>query len=309
MPDNITRMEIVPLRKAFHNEPQNFTTWLETHIEALCDRIGMQLSVVQRENAVGDFNVDLLCEDENSRPVIVENQLERTNHDHLGKLLTYMVNLDAAAAIWITSEPRAEHQKVIEWLNESTPADIAFFLVRVEAIRIGDSPYAPLFTVLVAPDTQTKEIGEKKKEWAERHVNRLEFWTQLLDKAKAKTRLFSGISPGRYGWLGVGAGRSGITFNFVIWKDDGGVELYIDHDRDTGAGNKDIFDKLHSQKAAIEKDFGQELEWERLDDKRASRIRKRIGFGGLAEPSSWSQLQDEMVATMLKLESALRPRM
>ncbi|HRS00819.1 MAG TPA: DUF4268 domain-containing protein, partial [Candidatus Sumerlaeia bacterium] len=105
-----------------------------------------ELSVVQREKEVGEFNVDLLCEDNDGHYVIIENQLERTDHDHLGKLLTYLVNLEASMAIWITSAPRPEHQKVIDWLNESTGENISFYLVKVEATKIGDSPYAPLFT-------------------------------------------------------------------------------------------------------------------------------------------------------------------
>lgn len=304
----VSRLEIESIRKAFQKEDRHFTTWLEEHIEALAERLGLQLTVDQREKEVGDFNVDLLCEDADGRPVIIENQLERTDHDHLGKVLTYLVNLDASTAIWLTTEPRTEHQKVIDWLNESTAADMKFYLVKVEATRIGDSPYAPLFTVLSRPDKQTKEVGEKKKEWADRHFNREEFWKGLLEKSKEKTKLFSNISPSRYHWIGTGSGKSGATFNYVILMDWASVELYIDHDRDTGKKNKMIFDALHTQKEAIEKEIGSSLEWERLDDKRASRIRKRFENGGLASPDSWSALQDAMIDAMIRFDKALRPR-
>jgi hypothetical protein len=307
--DLIGRLEMLPIRQVFPKEAQHFTTWLETHIEVLSERVGIPLTVIQREKEVGDFNVDLLCEDSDGKPVIIENQVERTDHDHLGKLLTYLVNLDASTAIWVTSEPRVEHQKVIDWLNESTPADIAFFLVKVEAVRIGQSPFAPLFTILAAPDRQTKEVGEKKKEWAERHTHRHEFWISLLDKCREKTKLFSNISPGRYHWLGTGAGKSGLSFNFVIVMDYGGIELYIDNDKDTGQKNKAIFDALYSEKVSIEREFGAELEWERLDDKRASRIRKRFMVGGLATPDNWAALQDSMIDAMVRLEKALKPRL
>jgi len=110
--DDIGRVEILPIRKAFPKEAHNFTKWLENHIESLADRLDMTLTVIQREKAVGDFNVDLLCEDGAQRPVIIENQLERTDHDHLGKLLTYLVNLGASTAIWVTSDPRPEHERV-----------------------------------------------------------------------------------------------------------------------------------------------------------------------------------------------------
>src|SRR5436309_2499651 len=305
----IGRLEIESIRKAFPKEAGDFTRYLESHIEGLADRVGIKLTLDQREQAVGDFNVDLLCEDADGRPVIIENQLQKTDHDHLGKLLTYLVNLAASTAIWVTTEPRLEHQKVIDWLNESTPADLSFYLVKVEAARIGDSPLAPLFTVLAGPDKQTKEVGEKKKEWAERHFKRVEFWKGLLENSKEKTKLFSNISPGRSNWIGTGAGKSGVSFTYVISMDWAGAELYIDYDHDTGEKNKAIFDALYAQKDAIEKEFGGPLDWERLDDKRASRIRKRFTDGGLTSPDTWPGLQEEMIDAMIRLDKALRPRL
>ena len=307
--EHIPHLEFKPIRQLFKGEAQHFTTWLEQNLEVLSERLGIELSVVQREKAVGDFNVDLLCEDPAGRPVIVENQLEKTNHDHLGKLLTYLVNLDARAAIWVTGEPRPEHQRVIDWLNENTAADLAFYLVKVEAVRIGKSPPAPLFTVLAGPSEGIKDIGKKKKQWADRHLKNMEFWKGLLDKSKARTRLFANISPGRRYWLGTGAGRSGVAFNYVVLMDEASVELYIHHDHETGAKNKAIFDALAAQKQAIEREFGGRLEWERLDNRQASRIRKRFMDGGLAEPETWSQLQDEMIDAMIRLDKALRGRL
>jgi hypothetical protein len=305
----IGRLEFGSVRDVFRDEARHFTTWLEQHLDVLGERLGIELNAVQREKAVGDFNVDLLCEDSSGHAVIIENQLEKTDHDHLGKLLTYLVNLDAHTAIWVTGDPRAEHQKVVEWLNENTAADVSFFLVKVETVRIGDSPAAPLFTILAGPNEQAKELGENKKEWAERHVKRLEFWTGLLEKSKEKTKLFANIGPGRNSWLGTGAGKSGVSFTYVVVMDCASVELYIDHDHETGAKNKAIFDALRNQKTAIESEFGSPLEWERLDDKRASRIRKRFANGGLARPETWPTLQDEMIDAMIRLNDALRGRL
>ena len=305
----ISPVEVVPVRKAFPKEAGHFTPWLAEHIDALGDRLGVKLVLEQREKSVGDFNVDLLCADGNGRPVIIENQLERTSHDHLGKLLTYLVNLEASMAIWVTTDPRNEHQKVIEWLNENTPHDISFYLVKIEALRIGTSPFAPYFSVLARPDEQAKEVGEKKKEWADRHFKRLEFWKGLLKKSKEKTKLHSGLSPSRYHWIGTGAGKSGVGFNYEILNDSGVVELYIDHDKESAKGNKAIFDALRLHKRTIEKEFGSALSWERLDEKRACRIAKRFTIGGLADPESWSGLQDKMIAAMIKLERALRPQL
>lgn len=306
----VGHLKTVPIRQAFKGEARDFTTWLEVHIEALAERIDVVLSNPQREVDAGDFAVDLVCEDGEGRPVIIEKQLEKTNHDHLGKLLTYLVNRDASTAIWIATEPRPEHQKVVDWLNESTPANISFYLVKVEAVRVDDSRLAPLFTVVSRPDEKAKEIGEKKKEWADRHYKRMDFWKSLLTKCGEKTRLFSAISPSRYHWIGIGAGKSGVTFNFTVLNKRASVELYIDHDRETGKGNKAIFDALQADKSGIEKDFGEPLSWERLDNgTRACRIAKVFNDGGLMKPETWSSLQDIMIDAMIRLDRSLRKRL
>ncbi len=306
---SIGQLEIVPIREAFRHEALDFTTWLERNIEALADRVDLELTVLEREKAVGTFTVDLVCEDSSGRLVIIENQFEKTDHDHLGKLLTYLVNLDAKAAIWVTPEVRPEHERVIDWLNEMTGADTAFYLVRIEAVRIGDSPYAPLFTVLAGPDEETKEVGEKKKEWAERHHKRLEFWTGLLQKVRERgVGLFANITPSRDHWLSTGAGKGGVRLAYLIWKDSAGIELYID----TGdqERNKEIFDALHTDREAIERELGNSLDWQRLDDKRASRVVKVWWEqGSLNEPEKWDQLQDMMIDAMTHFDEAFRKRL
>jgi len=279
---SIGQIQIEAIKTAFPKEASHLTTWLEQHIDVLCERLGIVLTVVQREAKVGSFNVDLLCEDENGHPAVVENQIEQTDHDHLGKLLTYLVNMEAATAVWVTSYARPEHEKVIDWLNESTPAGISFYLVRAEAVRIDQSDPAPLFTVVAGPSEQIKKQGNEKKDWAERHYRRVEFWKRLLEKSKGQTTLFANISPGTNHWISTGVGRSGITLSYLILKDQGGLELYIDCDSDmAGARNKAIFDALHEQKTAIEQEYGKPLEWQRLDSKRASKIRSTVSGGGL----------------------------
>lgn len=304
---DIGKIEIVPIRQAFGHEAANFTVWMEQNIDALSERIGIKLTVLERERSVGSFSLDLFCEDENGDAVIIENQLERTDHDHLGKLLTYMINLEAKTAIWVATEVRPEHQRVIDWLNEATGANTSFYFVKVEAIRIGLSPYAPLFTVLSRPDEQTREIGEQKKELAERHGIRKEFWTQLLERSRYKTDLGSSRSPTHDHWLSLATGRSGINFNYLILKDGAAIDMYIDvgdYER-----NKAIFDELFRNKEAIEAEFGDELEWRRLDDKRASRIvRVFKDQGSLRERENWDALQDTLIDAMIRFDSTLRKR-
>jgi aromatic ring-cleaving dioxygenase len=305
----VGRLEIEPIRKAFPNEARHFTTWMEEHIDALGERLGLRLTVVQREKGAGAFAADLECEGPDGQRVIVENQLEPTDHDHPGKLLTYLVNLDGAAAIWVTSDPRPEHQKVIDWLNEATPANIAFYLVRAEAVRIGGSAAAPLFTVVAGPSSAGKVAGHERREWAERPSKHVDFWKSLLERSKERTKLFAGKTPGRDYWIAISAGRAGVIFSYTIRQADAGVELFIDHDKTTGEKNKAIFDALFAQKETIERDFGGPLEWQRLDHRRASRILARVTGGGFADPSTWPHIQDRMIDSMVRFYEAVKPRL
>jgi hypothetical protein len=308
--EQIKSLEIRPLREAFPKEAYHFTKWLGANIKALSHRLGMELTVVQTEKSAGDFSADILCEDAGGHPVIIENQLEPTDHKHLGQLITYLVNLEAHTAIWVASEPRPEHEKVIHWLNESTPSNISFNLVKVEAIRIGNSPYAPLFTVMAGPDAIAKEIGEKKKEWADRHYKCQDFWKGLLARSKVKTRLFSNISPGGKSFLSASAGKSGFGYNYYIGTQGAAVDFYIDFGPTAGSQkNKDTFDIFYTQKDEIEAEIGVPLDWLRNESKQSSRIVRRFEGVGLNNPDSWPTLQEDMIEMMIRFDKVLRPRM
>lgn len=307
-PEAVTQLDVRPLREAFPKEAQHFTKWLESNVDALGKRIGLTLTVVQREQAVGDFNVDLVCTEAGGRRVIVENQLERTDHTHLGQVLTYLVNLDAQIAVWVTAEARPEHQKVVAWLNESTPADVSFYLVKVEAVRIGSSPFAPLFTLIARPDQQAKEIGEQKKEWAEGSRTRSAFWQQLIERSKGKTPLFANVNPGTNSWLDTGVGRSGFVLEYYIEKDCGKVSLYIDHGRGSAEKNRAYLAALKAEQGDIESEFGGALQWVVPPNKQYTCIVERLDIGGLAEPDTWPVLQDAMIDAMIRLDKAVRRR-
>lgn len=304
----IARLTRVPLREVWRHEALDFTHWLAENLDLLSEPTGLRLSLVQVEAAAGDFAVDILAEDGDGNLVVIENQLERTDHDHLGKLITYLSNHDAKTAIWITSQPRPEHEKAVHWLNETLPDDTSFYLLQVEAVRIDASPPAPLFTVIAGPSAESRQIGEQRKELARRHVLRKEFWGGLLKKAKEKSSLFANISPSIDNWVSAGAGKSGLAWNYVVLKDHARVELYID----TGNSekNKSYFDTLLQHKEDIESRFGAPLEWQRLDEKRAARIAYLIReHGGLYDQENWNALQDAMIEAMERLENALKPHL
>jgi hypothetical protein len=302
----IGKLQRVSLRDVWKHEATDFTKWLQDNIDVLSEVIDLDLSNPESEQSAGAFSVDIVAEDESGNPVIIENQLGKSDHDHLGKILTYLVAMAAKTAIWIVADPRPEHVSTITWLNESSSAN--FYLLKLEAIRIGDSAHAPLLTLIVGPSDAGKRVGKTKLEIAERYVIRERFWAQLLSLAKQKTKLHSNISPTQQNWLGTSAGKRGLGFNYVLRKNEGQVELYIDLGKDRDEDNKAIFDKFFNYKDEIEKSFAEPLEWERLEGKRACRIRKRILFGGYRdEEEKWPQIHEAMVDAMIRLEKALRP--
>lgn len=301
----IGKLERVPLRDVWKHEAYDFTRWLQDNIDVLGEVVDFSLSNAEPEQSAGVFSVDLVAEDESGNPVVIENQLEKSNHDHLGKLITYLTALGAKKAIWLVADPRPEHVGAIAWLNESSSAD--FYLLKVEAVQIGNSSRAPLLTLIVGPSKESREVGDTKKELAERHIIRKRFWKKLLEKAKEKTKLHANLSPGYSNWCGAGAGKSGLAFNYIANKSEWWTELYIDRGKENAEENMAIFDSLVEQKKAIEQVFGQQLEWQRLESKRACRIRSRVQSGGYRDEDQWQQIQDAMIDSMIRMEKAFKP--
>lgn len=300
----IGKLERVPLRDVWDDEAQNFTPWLKAHIDILNEvleheEIDIYLTKVNIEQNEGDFSVDMVAKTDSGEIVIIENQLEQSDHDHLGKIITYLTSIGAKNAIWINSYPRSEHIKAINWLNESTNA--YFYLFKLEAIKIDESNHAPLLTLIVGKN-------KEKKERSPRDIIRYEFWDSLLKLAPTKTSLHSRISPSFGSFISVTAAapKAGLFFQYDILMHSAKVELYIDAGHKTK--NKNIYDKLEKNRIQIEIDFGGQLEWNRLEDKKACRIMKTLENVGYSdEKDKWPELQKAMVEAMMRLETALRP--
>ena len=302
----IGKLEKVPIRDIWKNEAKDFSQWLEQNIDILGESLDLSLSVVDREHKAGIFSVDLLAEDGAANRVIIENQLEKTDHDHLGKVITYLTSLEAKTAIWICSSPRQEHIKAIEWLNEFTPADVSFYIVQIEGVRIGNSDPAPLFSVICAPSEEGKELGSTKKEMAERDKKRFDFWKLLLEKANQRTYLHAGRNPRATNWISAGAGKTGLSYDYGVTNNSCSVVLYIDRGKDEKETNRKIFHSLLSKRDIIEKDFGGDLTWKCEDERRSCTIWWTSKTGGLKDEKKWGKIQDEMIDAMIRFERALR---
>ena len=188
----IAKLERVDLRQVWKHEAYDFTRWLEDNIDVLNEATDLSLVNVEREKSAGSFNVDLVAEDEGGDKVIIENQISKSDHDHLGKIITYLTAMDAHTAVWIVAEPRPEHVAAVAWLNNSTRS-AKFYLLKVEAVRIGSSPPAPLLTLIVGPSAETEGVARAKEQFAERYDTRQRWWSMLVARPDAK--LHAHITP------------------------------------------------------------------------------------------------------------------
>ena len=301
---NISRLQRVPLRTVWPHEAYDFTQWLQENIDVLNVALDLNLVNVEREQAAGSFSIDLVAEDEGGGTVIIENQLEKSNHDHLGKVITYLTALSARAAIWIVAEPRPEHVAAIAWLNESTGAD--FYLVKLEAVRIGDSLPAPILTLIVGP-SEDNTVRVEREVISERYHIRQSYWRKMVTNPRAT--LHSHISPSSYSWIGTSSGVRGLNLNYAVTQDQSSAELYIDRGRDSQEQNKSIFDQLFAHRQQIDLAIGKEVSWERLNERRACRIKITVQGGYRSPESDWNEIQNNMADAMNALSHAISPHL
>lgn len=301
----IERIQRLPVRSIWQYEDRDFTTWLVKNIDVLKEVIGEELINPEREQSTGNFNVDIKAEDAAGNIVVIENQLTKSDHDHLGKLITYLSSFDAKKAIWIVTEPRQEHIKAVTWLNEGYACD--FYLLKLEGIKIGDSRPAPLITKIVGPSEEGKTVGAAKKEHSERDKSRLDFWTKLLKRSKEKHPLFNTISPTRDAWIGVTSGVPGIQYCYWLNQHGIRIELRIDRGANSDEENLILLHKLKENQAAIETEFGEALIWDELESYRVCAIRKQLEIGGYKSPEKeWESIIDKVTDYMIKLELATK---
>ncbi len=300
----IGKLERVPLRDVFPHEARSLTKWLLENPDILSEATGRIVQLHEREHSIGSFSADLVGEDGDENIVVVENQLEKSNHDHLGKLLTYVSGKDAKCAIWIVSEARPEHLNAINWLNEAGLC--AFYLFRIEAVKIGESDPAPLLTKITGPSEELLAAGQEKKQLAQRHIERTEFWSDLLPQSNKKTSLFANVSSGPYGYLWGASGTSNTGYVYRLTGNDIRVELYFGNP--DSEWNRSLFTKFLEHRKQIEDVFGQQLDWDDMGTAKACRIRHILNLGGYKnDRAQWPTIIEQAIDAMVRLEKTTRP--
>jgi len=315
MPE-LGRLQRTDPRDVWTSEPYHFTPWLRENVALLGEAVGLEIDAeVRQEVPVGLFSADLLGTDlGTSATVLIENQLEQTDHDHLGKLITYASGLDARVLIWVSTRVREEHRQALIWLNESTREEISFFGVEVELLVVDASLPAPHFSVVVEPNEWQKQAASSSSAPTERGERYRAFWRRALEELLRRDPGATTASPDRVppnNWYGISIGRSGFQDNFVFgWESGEGshvrVELYIDVGDQIQ--NKAIFDLLLEDRKEIEAELGEPLKWTRRDDIRASRIYvSRPGSIDLPD-EELDEVLDWGAERMLRLRRVFGPR-
>jgi hypothetical protein len=309
MKAQLSHLVRVPLREAWKHEAGDFTPWLAEadNLNHLSDALGLgELELVATEHWVGDFKLDILCTDGTDQ-VIIENQLERTNHSHLGQLITYAAGIDAKKVVWVAEAFRPEHVAALEFLNQNTTEDLNFFAVEVELYRIGESPLAPKFEVVVKPNEWAKAGREQAKAASSTTPTKqrqLKFWLALVEALRARAPGIKPQKPRPQHWLQISLGRSGFLLSPTASQKDSrlGVEVYINH-----ADSKQMFELLQQQRNSIETAVGSGLDWQQLPDAHACRIALYRPECPLDDESRWPEYLAWMTEQVVRMSAAFRP--
>ncbi|MCW5590856.1 MAG: DUF4268 domain-containing protein [Burkholderiales bacterium] len=311
------RLEKVDLRKYWESESSDFTPWLarEDNIALLSEALGMELEVEDVEKDVGTFRADILCKDiATDKGVLIENQLEKTNHGHLGQIITYAAGLDVRTVVWIARTFTEEHREALIWLNEVSQDGLRFFGLEIELWKIGESAPAPKFNIVAKPNDWAKAVRGKAEEGgiSEWNQGRLEFWSLFCDLARKKGTKVRVPEPRPRPYMRFTLGRSGIsisavasTFNTETNKFGLGelrAQLLIQNRNAQAA-----FHALMKDREQIEKDFGGKLEWSESEEVNRRRIFVRRD-ADVENKAHWPEQAEWLLAQVENLHRSLAHR-
>ena len=291
------------LRMIWPHEANSFTKWLtkEENLSKLGEDIGIDLVLEERESSVGNFSVDIFANEESTgRKVIIENQLEDTDHDHLGKLITYASGKGAEVIVWVVKRARDEHRQAIEWLNQHTDTSLGFFLVEIELWQIDDSAIAPKFNVIERPNDWAKQM-KNSENLSDRKQMLLKFWNGFNDYI-AKSDIFKNdftirkAQPDHWYDLSVGNSSYHICMTISAQKKRLSCGVYI-------PDNKDLFHTFEDNKDIFQKEFGENGDWK--EAAKATRIVIYKGFD-LYNETKWEEAYAWFVENAIKTKRVFK---
>lgn len=268
------------MRDIWLHEAHDFTQWLALpeNLALLSETLGIAIQDAQTEVGVGSFNVDIAAQDENEKMIIIENQLENTDHDHLGKIITYASGIDSSIMIWIVKKAREEHQQAIQWLNEISTSERHFILIEIQAWKIGKSHPAPRFNIIVQPNNWAKVVkegGYEKSDISDYKLKQQAFWSKFRDYSVEHNKVVRNFQQARpQMWFPISIGTSKAHLSLSILKNQTiRCELWIPK-------SESLYRKLEKEKNKIESEINRKIIWDDLPDKKGFRIyvSKQLNF-------------------------------
>ena len=302
----IGKLKEVELRNLWKHEQYDFSEWLSQNenIELLNDILGLTLTDISKEVYVGSYRCDLVAVDESSGiKVIIENQLESSNHEHLGKIITYASGLDAQVVVWIVKNAKEEHRSAIEWLNNNTNSDINFFLIELHAYKIGDSLPAPYFEIIEKPNDFIKnnKVNGNKNELNKSQSERLIFWNRFNEILIDKGKPFNVRKATTDHWydVAIGSSSSHISIELINKEKHVRIGLYMVDD-------KEYFDKLFANKDTIETQLGIKLEWQRECSGNVSRVKYKLPGLDYDNNSNYDELINKSIDIAANMQKVFK---
>lgn len=306
-------LQRIELRDIWVSEAQDFTPWLaqEENLSALASVLGFELELEAQEQNVGPFRADILCKNtDDGSWVLIENQLERTDHVHLGQLLTYAAGLQAVTIVWVAARFTDEHRAALDWLNEITDDSFQFFGLEVELWRIGDSPAAPKFNVVSKPNDWTRSVSKAAKKIENEALTdtkalQLEYWASFREYLQAQNSKIKPQKPLPQHWSTITIGRAGFHMGALLNSRENriSVELYMNDDN-----AKAYFGLLSEQREKIEQELGFSLDWMELPDRKSSRLVVHANDRDPADKSAWHEYHQWMMEKLDKIDGVFRSR-
>lgn len=304
----IGKLKEIELRTVWKHEAIDFTKWLAEaeNIAELNEILGLTLTDIIVEQTVGNLFCDIYATDElTGVKVVIENQLEQSNHDHLGKIITYASGLNAGVIVWIVKKARAEHRSAIEWLNNNTGNDINFFLLEVHAYKINDSLPAAKFEIIEQPNDFIKNYKSLLPTSENKSSSEiLAFWSEFNDLISERGNIISKRKATTRRWydVSIGSSKSHLTMELVNRENYVRLGLYITND-------KEWFDKLYLHKEEIEQEIGFKLDWKRDCSETVSRVSYNLKGLNYENKENYSDLMNQMIDIILKMKMVFKKYM
>ncbi len=310
MTQPLGKLERVDLRAVWETEAQHFTPWLAQvdNLAILGDTIGIELELEAQEKDVGPFRADILCKDTASdRWVLIENQLERTDHTHLGQLLTYAAGLDAVTIIWISSRFADEHRATLDWLNDITDESFRFFGLEIELWKIGDSAKAPKFNIVVAPNQWSKSVtrAAQAAEMTESARFYQSYWQAFIDEYADKGEVVRRNRPSKSSWMSFAIGRTGFALVTWVKPKEGKVRVSLDMWGDGAAAH---FRLLEQDRIAIDEEIGEPVVWDFPTNRKTKGIYIEQAIEDVKDTDNWPGQYRRFFEKLQLFDRVFRPR-